>query len=271
MIDFNKYSGFLKSESIYQENVELYDKLFGKITTDEISDWVITKFANEKVIADGNPIFAVYIESKKIAVRIIQLKIAINKPIFNVWINNNPFEMDSIKELVVSLQLRQDTYEDLSYLLEKFINKNLSNQIIKFLNDKYHKVWNENILAYTIKKHRQDKKIAEILNNDFADSDFTNNKLKSYAVTIKNIFPIFLVDYKFQNQELNDSIKAVKHATENLYQTLTIQSKIDGVKKKHTQTTKFHYCPLPGSYKLKLKKNKDKLKEELNEIEQLIS
>jgi hypothetical protein len=137
MIDFNSFCNFLKDEKIYQDNIELYDKLFHKITNDHITEWVITKFANGKPIADGNPIYSAFIESRKIAIRIIQVEIDTDKPIFSVWINHDPFEIKGIKELVISLQLRQDTFEDLSYLLEKFINQALSNHLIKLLNDKY--------------------------------------------------------------------------------------------------------------------------------------
>jgi hypothetical protein len=145
MIDFNKFNNFLTDKNIYSENVGLYEKLIRKITNEIASEWMITKFADGTDIGDGNPIYSVFIENKKNAIRIIQTEIDINKPIFNTWINKNPFEMTDVKELVISLQLRQDTYEDLSYLLEIFINKTLSNNITKFLNGKYHKLWNENV------------------------------------------------------------------------------------------------------------------------------
>jgi hypothetical protein len=144
MIDFNKFSNFLTDKNIYSENVGLYEKLVNKITNETASEWMITKFANGIDIGDGNPIYSAYIENKKIAIRIIQTKIDINASIFSTWINKNPFEMTDVKELVISLQLRQDTYEDLSYLIEIFVNKTLSNNIIEFLNGKYHKLWNEN-------------------------------------------------------------------------------------------------------------------------------
>jgi hypothetical protein len=144
MIDFNRFSNFLTDRNIYIENARLYENLVHKITSGTVSEWVITKFANGTDIADGNPIYSAFIENKKIAVRIIQTEIDINKPIFSAWINKNPFEMPDVKELVISLQLRQDTYEDISYLIETFINKTLSNPIIEFLNGKYYKLWNEN-------------------------------------------------------------------------------------------------------------------------------
>jgi hypothetical protein len=145
MINLDKFGDFLTDKNIYSENAGLYEKLIHKITNETTSEWIITKFANGTDIADGNPIYSTFIENKKIAIRIIQAKIDINKPIFNTWINKNPFEMPDVKELVISLQLRQDTYEDLSYLIEIFINKTLSNNITKFLNGKYHKLWNESV------------------------------------------------------------------------------------------------------------------------------
>lgn len=145
MIDLNKFSNFLTDKNIYSENAGLYKKLIHKITNEITSEWIVTKFANGIDIADANPIYSAFIEDKKVAIRIIQTEIDINKPIFSTWINKNPFEMTGVKELVISLQLRQDTYEDISYLLEIFINKTLSNDITTFLNGKYHKLWSENV------------------------------------------------------------------------------------------------------------------------------
>ena len=106
MIDFNKFRNFLTDKNIYSENVGLYKKLIHKITNEITSEWMITKFANGADIADGNPIYSTFIENKKIAIRIIQTEIDINKPIFNAWINKNPFEMTDVDELVISMQLR---------------------------------------------------------------------------------------------------------------------------------------------------------------------
>jgi hypothetical protein len=137
MTDIKKFKDFLKNEKIYQQNVELYDALLHKITNETITGWVTTKFANGTSMFDGNPIYSAFIETKKIAIRIIQIKHDTSKPVFNVWINNDPFEIKGLAELVISLQLRQDTYEDLSCLLEKFVNQTLSRHVIEFLNDKY--------------------------------------------------------------------------------------------------------------------------------------
>ncbi len=145
MIDFNSYTNFLTDKNIYSRNVGLYEKLIHRITNEITSEWMITKFSNGTDIADGNPIYSVFIENKKIAIRIIQTQIDINKPIFNTRVNKNPFEMTGVRELIISLQLRQDTYEDLSYLIETFVNKTLSNNITEFLNGKYHKLWKENL------------------------------------------------------------------------------------------------------------------------------
>ena len=145
MIDFNKFSGFSNDKNIYSENVGLYEKLVHKITNETASEWIITKYADGTDIGDGNPIYSAYVENKKLAIRIIQTKDDANAPIFNAWINKNPYDMGDVKELVISLQLRQDTYEDLSYLIETFVNKMLSNHIIEFLNGKYHTLSNESI------------------------------------------------------------------------------------------------------------------------------
>jgi hypothetical protein len=274
-IDFNKYNDFLDNQRIYLENIELYRKLVDKLTTESQSEWVITKFANGKDIQNGNPIFATFIASKQVAIRIIQSKIDINSPFFNTWINKKPFEMEGVEELVISLQLRQDTYEDLSSLIEKFINRTLSNQITKFLNDKYHKLWNIKILSDTIKKRKIYSKLSETIHSDFRENYVPIRKLKSCANSFGN-FPIYLVDYKFSSHELNTSIRKLKHVTENLYFTITINNEIKPIGK--TKLTNKNLISFINSHYRSVKRFKNKLQttsqkfdEELDEIEQLIS
>ena len=67
MIDFNKFNNFLIDKNVYALNVELYEKLIHKITNEITSEWVVTKFSNGMDIADGNPIYSVFIKSKKMS------------------------------------------------------------------------------------------------------------------------------------------------------------------------------------------------------------
>ena len=221
MVNFDKYRNFLENPETYYENVELYKKLISKTTDEKISEWVITKYANGSDIMNGNPIYALFIEKKQLAIRIIQHKATIHNPIFTAWINKDPFEMKGVSELVISMQLGQDTYEDCSYLIEIFINKSISPLILKFLNKKYHKLWNENILTYAIKSKKRNKKLEEILNSNFIEDQISSGKLANYGKKFPALFPIYLIDYKFSNNDLNIHIKELKNVTENLYVTIS--------------------------------------------------
>nr|MCU0391049.1 hypothetical protein [Thermoflexibacter sp.] len=106
------FKDFLKNKEIYLENTIYWQTIIDKILLPhqiETEIWLETSFANGEPFLDGNPIFHFIVKKQKKAVRIIQEEIENNKVAITAWINNTEFDEIEINELVISLQLSEES------------------------------------------------------------------------------------------------------------------------------------------------------------------
>ena len=140
------YKDFLKNKKEYK-NAELYwEKLFQEIfsqTNIESKKRLNYSFNNEEEFLDGNPITDRYFANNKKAIRIIQEEITTNSIKIDAWIKKIEIEEDiEILELVISLELSEESTEIVKRLIDEWIIKDLNKEKMEAFieNDVYQKV-----------------------------------------------------------------------------------------------------------------------------------
>lgn len=136
-MEFRKYYRFLKDNAIYDENARLYEDLFKRLVTPDYSAWANVNFRNGEPIRLGNPIFSAYLKDESIAVRVVQIERDEDSQLLSCWIKNEPFELEGHKEMVIMLQLTQNTFSDLHKLFEGFGKRKIPVSLMTNLNRKY--------------------------------------------------------------------------------------------------------------------------------------
>ncbi len=71
--------------------------------------WLETSFANGEPFLDGNPIFHFVVKKLNKAVRIVQEVAESDKLEISAWINNTELDETEINELVIVLQLSEES------------------------------------------------------------------------------------------------------------------------------------------------------------------
>lgn len=140
------YKNFLKDKNEYK-NAEMYwEKLFQEIfsqTNIESYKRLKYSFSNGEEFLDGNPITDRYFPKSKKAIRIIQQEITTNSIKLDAWIGKLEIEEGiEILELVISLELSEESAEIVKRLVDEWIIKDLNKEEMEIFRDRdvYQKV-----------------------------------------------------------------------------------------------------------------------------------
>ena len=135
------FKNFLEDKQVYQNNVVYWKDILNKIIKDKSDncDWFEPQFVNGEIFFDGNPMFFLICHSPKKAVRIIQEDPESNSLEISAWVDDFYLSEDeSIKELVISLELSFESEQLAKNLIKKWIIEDLNSlQISEVINEFY--------------------------------------------------------------------------------------------------------------------------------------
>jgi hypothetical protein len=123
------FKNFLEDKQVYQNNVVYWKDILNKIIKDKSDncDWFEPQFVNGEIFFDGNPMFFLICHSPKKAVRIIQEDPESNSLEISAWVDDFYLSEDeSIKELVISLELSSESEKLAKNLIKKWIIEDLN-------------------------------------------------------------------------------------------------------------------------------------------------
>jgi hypothetical protein len=127
------FDNFLKSKRKYKEN-----QAFWRLA---IAIWC--EEAYEEVLSDsaGNPILYVVFPHLKKSLKIIQRAKTHETLPFLAHIEKKEFDVFESAELIISLQLNKDTYQDTEKIFKAYICNEINNQQLERINGKYLAIW----------------------------------------------------------------------------------------------------------------------------------
>ncbi len=106
------FKDFLESEDEYNDNIDLWKTIVYTLLSVEnltFNEYLQTTKKDGSLYIDGNPIFHFRINNSNRAVRIVQEEIETNHVVFTGWLNTLELENENIEELVISLELSQES------------------------------------------------------------------------------------------------------------------------------------------------------------------
>lgn len=133
------YRNFLNEENIYLQNVDLWKTVVYTLLSVEnltFSNYLQTTKKDGSIYMDGNPIFNFRINNTNRAVRIIQEEIETNDVEFSAWLDKLEQEEGTIEELVISLELSQESLLLAIELINAWIINNFSDEKMNKFIDK---------------------------------------------------------------------------------------------------------------------------------------
>ncbi|NVM66894.1 hypothetical protein FHW88_005212 [Mucilaginibacter sp. SG538B] len=136
--------------------------LIKELTGTEPVPYVDNVYANGQEILDGNPILTTVFKDQK-ALRIIQLEKDPEEPIFAAWTGDIKLQNTALEELVVSLQLRPDTYTEVRNLTKLYVTGALTASILQGVNEKYEANWNLEKLGHAVHQSNYEQLFNEFL------------------------------------------------------------------------------------------------------------
>jgi hypothetical protein len=122
--------------STYLMLKSFWNETIAAISGSEGEAYVHNHYANGIEVMDGNPIYTSLLPNGK-GLRIIQIEEDPDEPIFTAWTNKLMISCTEIEELVISLQLNPDTFQDALRLIELFVADALSLTVIQDMNQKF--------------------------------------------------------------------------------------------------------------------------------------
>ena len=132
------FKNFLEDKQVYQKNIVYWKNILGNIIKDisENYDWLEPQFINGESFFDGNPMVSLICHSPKKAIRIIQEDPESDSIEIGAWVDNFYLSEDeSIKELVISLELSSKSEQLAKILIKKWIIEDLNDlQMFQFIN-----------------------------------------------------------------------------------------------------------------------------------------
>jgi hypothetical protein len=106
------YPNFLVNKNVYSLNVEHWSRLLNSVTDARgmsvEENTLTTTFNNGNCFFDGNPIFDAIIDNHR-AVRIIQQAPENDELNISAWIDEREFDGKILKELVIDLELTEES------------------------------------------------------------------------------------------------------------------------------------------------------------------
>ena len=133
------YKQFLESEENYSESIDFWKTIvFTLLSVENLTfhNYVTTTKKDGSFYLDGNPIYNFRIDNTNRAVRIIQEEIETNNVEFSAWIGTFESENEEIEELVISLELSQESTLLAIELINAWIINNFSKQKMERFIDK---------------------------------------------------------------------------------------------------------------------------------------
>ncbi len=127
------FDNFLKSKRKYKEN-----QAFWRLA---IAIWCEEPYEELLLDASGNPILYVFFPRLKKFLRIIQRSKTQDGLPFIAYFEQKDLAVSERDELVISLQLNKDTYQDTEKLFKDFICNDINNAKLEQINAKYLAVW----------------------------------------------------------------------------------------------------------------------------------
>ena len=109
---------------------------FKELTGLDENGYVHNFYANGEEIMDGNPIFSSLYKDDK-GIRIIQLDSDDEEPLFVAWTSGIELDEKRVDELVISLQLSEETFIETKRLISLFVGGALYSQLLDSINSKY--------------------------------------------------------------------------------------------------------------------------------------
>jgi hypothetical protein len=114
---------YKQAEAVWRDRWDDLVRRVGQESMWEVP-WSNKYSANGTSIQDGNPIFSAISPRRKLAIRVIQLEPSDGSPEFYVW--SDTFaegSPESVKELVISCVLTQDTLNEAVELMRRWITE----------------------------------------------------------------------------------------------------------------------------------------------------
>ena len=130
------FKNFLKSEEEYKKGIDFWKTIVYTLLSVEnltFSNYLTTTKKDGSLYMDGNPIFNFRIDNSNRAVRIIQEKIETNDVEFSAWLVVLELENEKVDELVISMELSQES----ALLAVELINAWTINSFSKQKMEKY--------------------------------------------------------------------------------------------------------------------------------------
>lgn len=220
MLSFRKiryFRKFIDDPEKYKELVTFWQEKFIEIFGSKGTPYLTNNYANGEEILDGNPLITSKIDNHR-GIRIIQFEEDIEEPLFAAWNSDIQIDGNNFKELVISLQLSQNTLADAFDLIKLFYNNQLSRVILNGINEKYEKRWGLNRLQHVVNASEK------FTSNIFASHSVRLNYLKEIDDIYDSMFPTAILKNSLpQNKNVNKFFQNF----ENLAKVITSNNSID--------------------------------------------
>lgn len=122
------FENFLRDKRVYVLNQSYWAQQLGKAIPEdkvESKNWYHNEFANGVKIYDGNPIYSLLIRPNK-SIRIIQEEPESKAPEIAAWVQQTEgYQKNKIEELVVSLELSEQTKDLVLEFARKWADKDI--------------------------------------------------------------------------------------------------------------------------------------------------
>ena len=127
------FDNFLKSKRKYKEN-----QAFWRLA---IAIWCEEEHEEVLISTSGDPILYIVFPRLEKSFRVIQRAKTDDETPFSAYLQKGNFDVFMSDELVVSLQLNKDTYQDTEKLLKKFLFNEIDKHQLESTNAKYLAIW----------------------------------------------------------------------------------------------------------------------------------
>lgn len=220
MLSFRKiryFKKFMDDPEKYGELVNFWQNKLFEILGSKGTSYLTNSYSNGQAILDGNPLITCKIDDSR-GIRIIQFEEDIDEPLFVAWNSSIQIDGNDFKELVISLQLSQNTLLDAFDLIKLFNNNQLSKVILNGINEKYDKRWGLNRLQRVVN----------------ASDKFTSNIVINHDIKLNSLKKIDDIYFStFQSIIAKNSLPQDKYITlftqqfESLVKVITSNQSID--------------------------------------------
>jgi len=133
------FTKFLIEPEVYKSNIDFWKTIIYTLLSVEnltFKSYLTTEKSDGTIYTDGNPICNFKLDNSNRAVRIIQEEIESNDVEFSAWINTIEIENEKFEELVISLELSNESVLIAIELINAWIVNSFSKQKMEKYIDK---------------------------------------------------------------------------------------------------------------------------------------